>query len=420
MIKPKPKTLIKSPDSLIHVPQRLLSTIDQYMRVYGIRHPRTKSPRIQKEYVLFFANLIFLSGIKFKRADPRYDDTYAEISSTRLRQWDECAEIYMHFLDRSEFIDVRTYKIGINSKMYRLKPNTKIVPFHLTHKPLIKKIARLGKKNAEKTQSDQKLMIYFEAMKGVTVKPDAIVFVENSKFSDNYSELWKLNVIEKMDLSGDFWLHFGYKVNRIYTPFCSLKREVRKNCLLIDGEEMCELDIKCSQPSLLYVLLKNQNYATKFTVNYLSPNEKEKLESELIEYKCLFNEPNDFYRFILGEYLRLKPNKKLDRDKIKVFVLRWLFSKKNKDPIVTQIFNNEFPIMLKCITMFKEGGNSLAALLQNLEAEIVLDEVCGQLKDCGFSWFTVHDSINFPKSKTEIVENVWKKTLTKYSLPHFS
>ena len=50
--------------------------------------------------------------------------------------------------------------------------------------------------------------------------------------------------------------HFG----RMHSNFTILKTFLRKNCLLIDGEETCEIDIKNSQPLFLTKLIYNSNH----------------------------------------------------------------------------------------------------------------------------------------------------------------
>ena len=91
------------------------------------------------------------------------------------------------------------------------------------------------------------------------------------------------------------------KGGRFYSLLVGMKKEYRRNCLLLDGERIVEVDVTSSQPTLLGLKVKRE---TGKTTQWLS--------------HCL---AGDFYRWV-----KRLTGTKVKRDKVKKYVMRYLYS----------------------------------------------------------------------------------------------
>ena len=94
------------------------------------------------------------------------------------------------------------------------------------------------------------------------------------------------------------------KGGRFYSLMVGMKKEYRRNCLLLGGERIVEVDVSSSQPTLIGLMVKKN---TGKTTEWLS--------------NCLSGE--DFYQWVK----RITGiNKRTKRDKVKKYVMRYLYS----------------------------------------------------------------------------------------------
>lgn len=91
------------------------------------------------------------------------------------------------------------------------------------------------------------------------------------------------------------------KGGRFYSMMVGLGKEYRRNCLRLDGERIVEVDVSSSQPTLIGLKVKKE---TGITSQWLS--------------HCL---KGDFY-----EWVKEMTGVKVKRDKVKKYVMRYLFS----------------------------------------------------------------------------------------------
>lgn len=231
---------------------------------------------------------------------------------------------------------------------------------------------------------------------------------------------------------------------RLYSGVSNLKKELRSS-LLLNGESLIELDIKSSIPILLINVLGcyNKDLVCKIIEGYESKDvklgmgrkEKElimlcknglKGELDFIKYRSLLLDTDkDFYTYIAKEWnnkgLKNKYCNDFDRKTAKNKILSLFnqpkdFLHKNK---YWGVFNRLFPNVAKRIEMIngdfaiKKEKNSLdnvkcavAYITQGMESEIILTEICGQLKRDipNITLFTNHDAIYTTRQYRKIIE----------------
>ena len=188
--------------------------------------------------------------------------------------------------------------------------------------------------------------------------------------------------------------HFD-SYGRMHTNFTILKSFIRKNCLLIDGEETSEIDIKNSQPLFLckVIELEGLNIVSKDEYNL---------------FKILTRD-GKFYQYLMDN--SLVKDKKL----IKEIVYKVLFGKNFKSKS-DDLFKSLFPTIHNFIRIYKkEKGDYriLAYNLQNLESNLVFNKT---IKEIMYIYpeirlITVHDSIICQKKHKKLVEDIFNRNL---------
>jgi hypothetical protein len=181
----------------------------------------------------------------------------------------------------------------------------------------------------------------------------------------------------------------------MHTNFTILKSFIRKNCLLINGEETHEIDIKNSQPLFLTKLI--QDSGTKWV------NQK---EFELFKNLTI---NGTYYNYIM-DHLKTK-----DRGMVKELTYKVLFGRNGVNSKADKIFSSLFPTIHYFIKLYKkEHGDYkvLAYELQKSESNLIFNKIIRQIMTLypEINLVTVHDSIIIPKSYKD---SVWAIFQTK-------
>jgi len=193
---------------------------------------------------------------------------------------------------------------------------------------------------------------------------------------------------------GDLYTHFD-KYGRVHTNFTTLKSDIRKGCLKIQGQEVDELDIRNSQPLFLALLISKHN-------DYLNCVD----DGEYNFFKSLVCN-GEFYKYYMSENA-------IDHKKLaKRSIYKVLFGR-NLDDNDNNMFNNLFPTIYDFVCKYKETygegkGNYkvLAYELQRSESNFLFNNIIKEImiKYPHIKIFTVHDSISYPiKYKREVTE----------------
>lgn len=183
---------------------------------------------------------------------------------------------------------------------------------------------------------------------------------------------------------------------RFHTNFTILKSFIRKNCLLIDGDETCEIDINNSQPLFLCRLINDHDV---FIVD----------DVEFNFFKQLTINGN-FYQYLIDncEY-------SIDKKKAKEIVYRVFFGKNYKNKY-DDFFKKLFPTIYSFIKSYKRemlDYRSLAYALQRAESDLIFNKIIKKIMSIypEIKVVTVHDSIICSKKYKDVVEIIFNKIL---------
>ena len=217
------------------------------------------------------------------------------------------------------------------------------------------------------------------------------------------------------------------KGGRFYSMMVGLGRDYRRECLHMDGERIVEVDVSSSQPTLIGLKVKRES---GITTQWL--------------YHCLYG---DFY-----EWVKTIAGVKVSRDKVKKYVMRYLFScyqpelpktyegehlpldrgegkkgykrfekeltsfLKDNDPNVYALIelHKRHPYWNDKAWVDKRGKKHIGKWCSALPIEMQKVEV-GYIKAClsrlpkELSFYTIHDAICVKESEGEIVKEVMQQ-----------
>lgn len=308
----------------------------------------------------------------------------------------------MYLIEKGIISLVSNHQKGISSRIYSLnneifKEDIKRYKNH--DKVLLKKYKKKFIDSIHIGETSDKNLIEEEIRaKLVTdlfsVKIDfdrAIFFLDSLKYQDY--DIYNRNIYSVECINNKHIFYHFDNYGRLHTNFTILKSFIRKNCLLIDGEETCEIDIMNSQPLFLAKLL----IETKS--NWVDENEL-KLFSELtINGK--------YYQYIMNKLK--EPNKKV----IKELTYKVLFGRNMKNSKADKVFISLFPTIHNFIKLYKkEKGDYriLAYDLQKAESNLVFNTIIKKIMNIypEIKIITVHDSIVFPSKYRDLVNTIFE------------
>jgi hypothetical protein len=182
----------------------------------------------------------------------------------------------------------------------------------------------------------------------------------------------------------------GRRVNRLYSPWTSAPRELRRACCLA-GEPIVSIDLQASQPALIGLLAEDERFL-----------------------RACFNDE------LYGEVGKLFA---VGRDEAKLIFLSYIYGRNRKQTarnnrafLVQEYVAKEFPKTYSFVWDSKlQNYTAFACRLQNLEAELFLDGIFSEMMQQQMPALTVHDSIAVPMSRQEgameICQTVLGRTL---------
>jgi hypothetical protein len=311
---------------------------------------------------------------------------------------------YIEWLLQNEtIVMVQNYKTGKRARVYKLNEsiiNGKISRYRNTDKILLKKW-----KNAvlsietEDTTTNQilpeiKQKLVDDLFHVQIDYQKSILFLDSTmqEFDIYNKNKYSIDAIKDQHI----FYHFD-SYGRMHTNFTILKSFIRKNCLLIDGEETYELDIKNSQPLFLTKLMLEEGLV-----------DIDLSEFELFKYLTTHGK---FYQYIMDN------SDIKEKSKIKELTYKVLFGKnhRSKDEM---IFKRLFPTIHNFIKMYKKKSKDYKTLshqLQRAESNLVFNKI---IKEIMYLYpevklITVHDSIIFQQKYKSIIEEVFNNQLKK-------
>jgi hypothetical protein len=309
---------------------------------------------------------------------------------------------YINYLTENNILILtKKHKAGKNARIYKINESVlknKITRFKNQNKTLIKKykndVLSIDKQDFSKNKIDywikKKLVsdLFY-----VEIDYAKSIFFLESTLQDN--DIYQRNRYSVESINDKHIFYHFDNFGRMHTNFTILKSFLRKNCLLINGESTCEIDIKNSQPLFLSKLIDLYN------VDFID-------EDELKFFKYL-TKSGKFYDYFI------KKSNDEERKTIKSSVYKVFFGK-NYPNKFDRIFEEKFPTIYKFIKYFKKvngGYKTLSYSLQNLESDFIYNKVIKEIfqKNPDINILTVHDSIISPVSHGDFVKDIFHKHL---------
>lgn len=197
---------------------------------------------------------------------------------------------------------------------------------------------------------------------------------------------------------------------RFYTPMTQLRKELRHNCITLDMERLCEVDIASAQPTFLGLYVKdNVGLSTEWLQHCLN---------------------GDFYKWI-----KKISGTKVNRSRVKEYVMHYLYS--YDDKVADEAHNKEYkrgywrferklneylqqyePTIYKKVQWHKthpewdadkkKWRNSLSRDLVKMEVEYI--KHCLSMLPTDVKFYTIHDCICCKQSDAEVVKHIMEQS----------
>lgn len=186
--------------------------------------------------------------------------------------------------------------------------------------------------------------------------------------------------------------HYG----RVHSNFTILKTFIRKNCLLIDGEETCEIDLPNSQPLFLSKLIKD--------------SESRWVNSDELNIFSTLVRNGNYYQYLID-------NLKLSgKGEAKELTYKVLFGKNLKNSKWDIKFEKLFPTIHHFIKLYKKEHKDykvLAWTLQRMESKLIFSEIIKTIMivNPNIKVITVHDSIIVQQKHRDFVTSVFNSKI---------
>jgi hypothetical protein len=389
----KEKDYLRTIDKKKHSLQFLPASLEELSKVKKISYGGVE---LKTSYIIDIVHNLLLKYY-FKK------DNSFNLSATILKEkYGHIYNYYMDYLVKNEFIIlVRKHQKGKNSRIYKL--NEKIIK---------------GEIKRYKNQDNVLLKKYRNAISivdsphyGKGILTEVKKKLVNDLFSINIDYVKSIFFLDSTNQDNDIYNKNKYSVEcikdnhifyhfddygRMHTNFTILKSFIRKNCLLIDGEETCEIDIPNSQPLFLYKLIKDNDI---FIV-----------KDEELELFRILTASGKFYQYLLDNC-----GSQMSRKEIKEVVYKVLFGRNYKNN-ADNLFKKLFPTIHTFIKSYKKEMGDYRMLsynLQRAESNLIFNRIIKTIMelDPNIKLITVHDSIICARKHKEAVEIVFNTLL---------
>ena len=307
---------------------------------------------------------------------------------------------YILYLVDIGVIDLqKNYLKGQNSRIYSLNQNIlngNIHRFRNNDKFLLKKYVnryyQFEIDNNELIDKDIKDKLILD-LYSVKIQYDKSIFyldhLKNEDVSIYNRNRYSVDSINDQHIFYHFD-HFG----RMHSNYTILKTFIRKNCLLIDNEETCEIDISNSQPLFLSKLMKGSHWVH---------------QGELDLFSILVRNGN-YYQYLIDN-LKLR-----DKSEAKELTYKVFFGKNHTNSKWDKLFRSLFPTIHHFIKLYKKDHNDykiLAYTLQRMESKLIFGDIVKTIMivNPNIKILTVHDSIIVQKKHRDIVSSIFNSKI---------
>lgn len=297
---------------------------------------------------------------------------------------------------------IKNHQKGKNARIYKLDTsvlNGKITRYKNIDRVLLKKyknitsVAEIEKSGINIIDTNIKKKLINDLF-NTKIEYEKAMFFLDSTLQD--IDIYNRNKYSIECINDNHIFYHFDDYGRFHTNFTILKSFIRKNCLLIDGEETYEKDIPNCQPRLLSRVIEQSD--NKLMIN----------DIEFTLYKYLTNN-GLFYQYIIDN-----SDIKVVKD-VKKLVYKVFFGKNYKNKM-DLIFKSLFPTIHVFISSYKKEMGSYKSLshrLQKDESNLIFNRIIKCLIEIvpEIRIVTVHDSIIVPIKYKEILDIVFNEKL---------
>jgi len=332
------------------------------------------------------------------------DNRFHLMSTILKEKYGHLYNYYMDYLIETKAISmVSNYRAGRNAKVYKISDAilkgsikryvNKDAILLKKYKNKVSKVEEDGIKNGL-IDSDIKAMLVDDLFYTEIQFDRAIFYLDNLEHSD--TDIYNRNrySVECVNDKHIFY-HFD-SYGRMHTNFTILKSFIRKNCLLLDGEETHEIDIKNSQPLFLAKIMADSKS------KWIDERELELFRDLTIN--------GNYYQYVMS-HIGTK-----DKPMVKEMTYKVLFGRNMHNSKADIVFRELFPTIHNFIKLYKkEKGDYkvLAYELQKAESNLIFNKIIREIKKSfpGMKIVTVHDSIIVPRNMRNEAEAIFKTKL---------
>jgi hypothetical protein len=384
------KNLEKKKYSIQFLPTQLIQESKTKHHVY-------KNQKIKSAYLVDIVHNLILKYY-FKK------DNSFNLSSIVLKE--KYGHIYNYYIEylveKKILVLVKNHMKGKNARIYKLSDdviNGTITRYKNEDRTLLKKyknaVSLITKEDIESSkilpEVKRKLV---EDLFHIEIDYSRSIFFLDSTIQD--TDIYNRNKYSVECINDKHIFYHFDNYGRMHTNFTILKSFIRKNCLLIDGEETFEIDIKNSQPLFLCKLIESDG--------------KEIVDKEEYELFKHLTMNGKFYQYVIDNSdIKVKKN-------IKECIYKVFFGK-NYHNKHDQLFKKIFPTIHNFIKYYKKlkgGYKVLSYDLQNLESELVFNKIVNEVRinHPEIHLITVHDSIICSKKHKDIIIDIFTEKLS--------
>jgi len=305
---------------------------------------------------------------------------------------------YIEFLKEKGIIKLeKNYFKGSNSRVYSLNDSIicgKIFRYNNDDKVLIKKyITKHIQFELDRNSiidRDIKIKLIND-LYAVQIDFDRSIFYLDSLKNEDI-DVYNRNKYSVESINDKHIFYHFDSYGRMHTNFTILKSFIRKNCLLIDGDETFEIDIKNSQPLFLSKLIEDSKS------RWVDENE--------LRLFSLLVQGGNYYQYLIDN-LKLKC-----KSDAKELTYKVLFGQNRFNSKSDKLFSSIFPTIHNFIKLYKNENKDYKILAQDLqrdESNLIFNRIIKRIhiEDSDIKVITVHDSIIASKKYKELVSNIF-------------
>ena len=315
---------------------------------------------------------------------------------------------YINYLIDNNIIALMTqYQTGVTSRIYSLDDDifkSKIKRYKNYDKVLLRKYKGKFVEMFGGTIDEKESLIDIDVKEklvsdlfSVNIEFDrAIFFLDSLKYQDY--DIYNRNVYSVECINNKHIFYHFDAYGRMHTNYTILKSFIRKNCLMIDGEETCEIDIQNSQPLFLSKLIQESD-------------SKWVREDEFELFRELTTN-GYYYQYVMEQ------TGEEDKRKVKEMTYKVLFGRNVANSKADKFFKTLFPTIHNFIKLYKkEHGDYkiLAYDLQKAESNLIFNKMIKTIMNIypEIKIITIHDSIVVQKKYRDIVNNIFQSEISK-------